>query len=101
MSWRSSLGRPNEGQHPSSSCLPVRFCQVSSSSRRPTSFQIAFGPYKRTAFAFFGGSLMMSFVFGAIPSVELTPAFLLRTALWQPLTKEQKLGRGWQYHVSL
>ena len=29
----------NEGQHPSSSWLPVRTWQVSSSSRGPTSFQ--------------------------------------------------------------
>ena len=41
----------NAGQHPSSSCLPVRSRQVLSSSRCATSFQIALAPYKRTASA--------------------------------------------------
>ena len=39
------------GQHPSSSCLPVRCWQVLSSSRCATSFQTALPPYNRTASA--------------------------------------------------
>jgi hypothetical protein len=41
----------NPGQHPSSSCLPVRCWQVLSSSRCATSFQTALPPYNRTASA--------------------------------------------------
>ena len=41
----------NPGQHPSSSCLPVRCWQVLSSSRCATSLQTALPPYNRTASA--------------------------------------------------
>ena len=42
----------NEGQQPSSSWRPVRWVHVLSSRRWPTSFQIASGPYRRTASTF-------------------------------------------------
>jgi hypothetical protein len=47
----AGYGVSNAGQHPSSSCLPVRCWQVLSSSRCATSFQIALPPYNRTASA--------------------------------------------------
>ena len=47
----AGYGVSNAGQHPSSSCLPVRCWQVLSSSRCATSFQTALPPYNRTASA--------------------------------------------------
>lgn len=48
---QSGYGVSNAGQHPSSSCRPVRCWQVLSSRRCATSFQTALAPYKRTASA--------------------------------------------------
>ena len=47
----ADYGVSNAGQHPSSSCLPVRCWQVLLSSRCATSFQTALPPYNRTASA--------------------------------------------------